>query len=84
MNQPAKTIQLSQEEQGRLLARVYAFILSDQFTGTNSEDSCTKCKGKEKNTTRTDEITEQKSKTQIKETIKGIDTQFIQTQEPAQ
>jgi len=33
MTQPAETLPLSQEEQGRLLARVYAFILSDQFTG---------------------------------------------------
>lgn len=33
MTLPDETLQLSQEEQGRLLARVYAFILSDQFTG---------------------------------------------------
>lgn len=33
MTQPAETLPLSQEEQGRLLARVYAFILSDEFTG---------------------------------------------------
>jgi len=33
MIQPAENLPLSQEEQGRLLARVYAFILSDQFTG---------------------------------------------------
>ncbi len=37
MIQPAETLQLSLEEQGRLLARVYAFILSDQFTGTKQE-----------------------------------------------
>jgi hypothetical protein len=34
MNLPAETLPLSQEEQGRLLARVYAFILSEKFTGT--------------------------------------------------
>ena len=33
MTLPDETLQLSQEEQGRLLAHVYAFILSDQFTG---------------------------------------------------
>jgi len=33
MTLPDETLHLSQEEQGRLLARVYAFILSDQFTG---------------------------------------------------
>lgn len=37
MNRPAETLQLPQEEQGRLLARVYAFILSDQFIGTKQE-----------------------------------------------
>jgi hypothetical protein len=37
MIQPAETLQLSPEEQGRLLARVYAYILSDQFTGTKQE-----------------------------------------------
>lgn len=35
MAQPAEPLPLSQEEQGRLLARVYAFILSDQFTGAS-------------------------------------------------
>ena len=39
MNQPAETLQFSQEEQGRLLARVYAFILSDQFTGNPQEQN---------------------------------------------
>ena len=33
MNQPAEPLQLSQEEQGSLLARFYDFILIDQFTG---------------------------------------------------
>ncbi|WP_075061152.1 hypothetical protein [Ornatilinea apprima] len=37
MNHPAEPLQLSPEEQGRLLARVYAFILSDQFIGTQQE-----------------------------------------------
>lgn len=37
MNLPADTLQISQEEQGRLLARVYAFILSEKFTGTHKE-----------------------------------------------
>lgn len=37
MIQPAETLQLSPEEQGRLLARVYAYILSDQVTGTKQE-----------------------------------------------
>jgi len=39
MNQPAETLQFSQEEQGRLLARVYAFILSDQFTSNPQEQN---------------------------------------------
>ena len=33
MTQPVETLQLSQEDQGRMMARVYAFILSDEFTG---------------------------------------------------
>jgi hypothetical protein len=37
MNFPAEALPLSQEEQGRLLARVYAFILSEKFTGTHKE-----------------------------------------------
>lgn len=37
MDHPAETLQLSPEEQGKLLARVYAFILSDQFIGTSQE-----------------------------------------------
>jgi hypothetical protein len=39
MKQPADVLHISPEEQGRLLARVYAFILSDQFTGTPQEIS---------------------------------------------
>jgi len=38
MNQPAENLQFSQEEQGRLLVRVYAFILSDQFIGNSHEE----------------------------------------------
>lgn len=34
---PADPLPLTSEEQGRLLARVYAFILSDKFTGTTRE-----------------------------------------------
>jgi hypothetical protein len=41
MHQPADTLQLTQEEQGRLLARVYAYILSDQFIGKSQETSTT-------------------------------------------
>ena len=55
MIQPAETLQLSPEEQGRLLARVYAYILSDQFTeikqepGKKSDEPSTK-KSKEPTT----------------------------------
>jgi hypothetical protein len=37
MDIAAETYPLSQEEQGRMLARIYAFILSDKFTGTHKE-----------------------------------------------
>jgi hypothetical protein len=33
MSQPAEAYHLTQEDQDRMLARVYAFILSDEFTG---------------------------------------------------
>jgi len=72
MNQPAETLQLSQEEQGRLLARVYAFILSDQFTGTQ----------KEINAVETDQKTSKNSKNQRHVTSQEIDAQFVQNQEP--
>jgi len=72
MNQPAETLQLSQEEQGRLLARVYAFILSDQFTGTQ----------KEINAVEADQKTSKKCKNQRHETSQEIDAQFVQNQEP--
>jgi len=72
MNQPAETLQLSQEEQGRLLARVYAFILSDQFTETQ----------KEINVVETDQKTSKNSKNNKHVTSQEIDAQFIQNQEP--
>ncbi len=72
MNQPAETLQLSQEEQGRLLARVYAFILSDQFTGTQ----------KEINAVETDQKTSKKNKNQKHVSSQEIDAQFVQNQEP--
>ena len=72
MNRPAETLQLSQEEQGRLLARVYAFILSDQFTGTQ----------KEINAVETDQKTSKNSKNQRHVTSQEIDAQFVQNQEP--
>ena len=72
MNQPAETLQLSQEEQGRLLARVYAFILSDQFTGTQ----------KEINAVETDQKTFKNSKNNKQVTSQEIDAQFVQNQEP--
>ena len=71
MNQPAETLQLSQEEQGRLLARVYAFILSDQFTGTP----------KEMNAVETDPKTLKNSKNKKQVTSQEIDAQFVQNQE---
>ena len=71
MNQPAETLQLSQEEQGRLLARVYAFILSNQFTGTQ----------KEINAVETDQNISMNSKNQKLVTSHEIDAQFVQNQE---
>jgi hypothetical protein len=72
MNQPAEPLQLSQEEQGKLLARVYAFILSDQFTGTHKEPGTT-----------TDIRSTRKRKTQSTGTTQVLDAKTIQTQEPA-
>lgn len=71
MNQPAETLQLSQEEQGKLLARVYAFILSDQFTETQ----------KEINALETDQKTTRNKKNQRHVTSQEIDAQFVQNQE---
>jgi len=71
MNPPAEILQLSQEEQGRLLARVYAFILSDQFTGTQKEIEVVS-KG-HKNT--------KNCKYQIQVTSQEKDTQLVQSQE---
>ena len=72
MNQPAETLQLSQEEQGRLLARVYAFILSDQFTETQ----------KETNAVKTGQKTSKNSKNNKHVTSQEIDAQFVQNLEP--
>ena len=71
MNQPAETPQLSQEEQDRLLARVYAFILSDQFTETQ----------KEINAVETNHKTSNNNKNQNHVTSQEIDAQFVQNQE---
>lgn len=71
MNPPAETLQLSQEEQGRLLARVYAFILSDQFTGTQ----------KEMNAVETDPKTSKNRKNNKQVSSQEIDAQFVQNQE---
>lgn len=71
MNQPAEILQLPQEEQGRLLARVYAFILSDQFTGTQ----------KEINPVETDQKNSKNNKNQKHVTSQEIDAQFVQNQE---
>ncbi len=71
MNRPAETLQLPQEEQGRLLARVYAFILSDQFIETQ----------KEINAVETDQKTTKNKKNQSHVTSQEIDAQFVQNQE---
>jgi hypothetical protein len=71
MNQPAENLQLSQEEQGKLLARVYAFIISDQFTETP----------KEINAVETDQKTSKNTKNQKHVTSQEIDAQFVQNQE---
>jgi len=71
MNQPAETLQFSQEEQGRLLARVYAFILSDQFTGNPQEQK----KILDRNSTK-------KSKTQPQGETQVLDAQPVSVLEP--
>ena len=71
MNQPAENLQLSQEEQGKLLARVYAFILSDQFTETP----------KEINAFETNQKTSKNTKNQKHVTSQEIDAQLVQNQE---
>lgn len=81
MNQPAEPLQISQEEQGRLLARVYAFILSDQFTGTTPEGPRTQCRGKEPGTT-SDIRSTKKRKTQPTGATQGLDAEIIVNQEP--
>jgi hypothetical protein len=71
MIQPAETLQLSQEEQGRLLARVYAYILSDQFTETKQEPG--------KNT---DETSTKKSKEPTIGDTSVLDAETTDSQEP--
>jgi len=69
--QPADPLQLSQEEQGRLLARVYAFILSDQFLGTPQEQSKIM-----------DTVSTEKNKIQTTGDTQLLDAETIPTQEP--
>lgn len=79
MNQPAETLQFSQEEQGRLLARVYAFILSDQFIGNSHEGPSTR--GKEHNIN-PDIKSAKKSKTQTQGETQILDAQPLSDLEP--
>lgn len=72
MNPPADPLQLSQEEQRRLLARVYAFILSDQFTGIPQEQGMSM-----------DSRSSRKRKTQSTRAEQVLDAKTIVTQEPA-
>ena len=71
MSQPAEAYHLTQEDQDRMMARVYAFILSDQFTGTQ----------KETNAVKTDQKTSKNSKNNKHVTSQEIDAQFIQNLE---
>ena len=71
MTQPAEPLQLSQEEQGRLLARVYAYILSDQFTGTKQEP------GK-----KSDEPSAKKRKVRTTGDTSVLDAETTDSQEP--
>jgi len=71
MNQPAEILQFSQEEQGRLLARVYAFILSDQFIGNPQEQN-----------TILDTRSTKKSKTQPQGETQVLDAQPVSVLEP--
>ena len=70
MHQPAETLQLTQEEQGRLLARVYAFILGDQFIGNSQEPGTT-----------TDTMSTKKRKTQLTGDPQILDAEITVTQE---
>ena len=81
MNQPAETLQFSQEEQGRLLARVYAFILSDQFIGNSHEEPHTQRRGKEHNIN-PDIKSAKKSKTQTQGETQVLDAQPLSALEP--
>ena len=71
MNQPAEPLQLSQKEQGRLLARVYAFILSDQFIGKPQEQINIM-----------DTVSAEKNKIQTTGDTQLLDAETIPTQEP--
>ena len=71
MTQPAESLQLSQEEQGRLLARVYAFILSEQFIGNSQEPGTTM-----------DIRSTKKRKNQTTGEPQVLDAEIIVTQEP--
>lgn len=81
MNQPAEALQFSQEEQGRLLARVYAFILSDQFTGNSRESPRTQCRGNEHSKI-LDIKSTKKSKIKTQGETQVLDTQPLSALEP--
>ena len=71
MIQPAETLQLSPEEQGRLLARVYAYILSDQFTEIKQEPG-----------EKSDEPSTKKSKEPTTGDTSVLDAETTDSQEP--
>ncbi len=81
MIQPAETLQLSPEEQGRLLARVYAYILSDQFTGTKPEGPRTQCRGREP-CKKSDEPSTKKRKARTIGDTSVLDAKNPDSQEP--
>ncbi len=81
MHQPADILQLTQEEQGRLLARVYAFILGDQFIGKTPEGPRTQCRGRETGTN-TDIRSKKKRKIQSTGEPQVLDSEIIIIQEP--
>jgi len=81
MIQPAETLQLSPEEQGRLLARVYAYILSDQFTGTKPEGPRTQCRGREPGK-KSDEPSAKKRKVRTTGDKSVLDAETTNSQEP--
>jgi hypothetical protein len=71
MIQPVETLQLSPEEQGRLLARVYAYILSDQFTEIKQEP-----------VKKSDEPSTKKSKEPTTGDASVLDAETTDSQEP--